>query len=31
VGIACAALATDGAKPITADTVYIDGGCHIID
>jgi enoyl-[acyl-carrier protein] reductase I len=30
VGIACAALATDGAKLITGDTLYIDGGYHIM-
>lgn len=30
VGIACAALATDGAKLITGDRLYIDGGVHLI-
>lgn len=30
VGIACAGLATDGAKLITGDTLYIDGGLHLI-
>lgn len=31
VGLAVAFLALDGAKLITGDTVYIDGGYHIID
>lgn len=31
VGIAVAFLATDAAKLITGDTLYIDGGYHIID
>jgi enoyl-[acyl-carrier protein] reductase I len=31
VGIAVAFLATDGAKLITGETLYIDGGYHIID
>jgi enoyl-[acyl-carrier protein] reductase I len=30
VRIACAALATDDAKLITGDTLYIDGGFHIL-
>lgn len=30
VGIACAGLATEGAKLITGDTLYIDGGLHLI-
>jgi enoyl-[acyl-carrier protein] reductase I len=30
VGIACAGLATDGAKLITGDRLYIDGGYHLI-
>jgi hypothetical protein len=30
VGIACAAPATDGARLITGDTLYIDGGYHIM-
>lgn len=30
VGIACASLATDAAKLITGDTIYIDGGLHIL-
>ncbi len=30
VGVACAGLATDGAKLITGDTLYIDGGLHLI-
>lgn len=30
VGIACAGLATDGAKLITGDRLYIDGGLHLI-
>jgi enoyl-[acyl-carrier protein] reductase I len=30
VGAACAALAMDGAKLITGDTIYIDGGFHIM-
>lgn len=30
VGIACAGLATDGAKLITGDRLYIDGGFHLI-
>lgn len=30
VGIACAGLATDGARLITGDTLYIDGGLHLI-
>jgi enoyl-[acyl-carrier protein] reductase I len=30
VGIACASLATDAAKLITGDTIYIDGGLHIM-
>jgi enoyl-[acyl-carrier protein] reductase I len=30
VGIATASLATDAAKLITGDTIYIDGGYHII-
>ena len=31
VGIAVAFLATDAAKLITGDTLYIDGGYHIVD
>jgi enoyl-[acyl-carrier protein] reductase I len=31
VGIAVAFLALDGAKLITGDTIYVDGGYHIID
>jgi enoyl-[acyl-carrier protein] reductase I len=31
VGIACAALATDGARLITGDTLYVDGGLHVMD
>jgi enoyl-[acyl-carrier protein] reductase I len=31
VGLAVAFLALDGAKLITGDTIYIDGGYHIID
>lgn len=31
VGVAVAFLATDAAKLITGDTLYIDGGYHIID
>ncbi|MBX6370593.1 MAG: SDR family oxidoreductase, partial [Rhodospirillales bacterium] len=31
VGIAVAYLATDAAKLITGETLYIDGGYHIID
>ena len=30
VGFACAGLATDAAKLITGDTIYIDGGLHIM-
>jgi enoyl-[acyl-carrier protein] reductase I len=30
VGIATASLATDAAKLITGDTIYIDGGYHIV-
>jgi enoyl-[acyl-carrier protein] reductase I len=30
VGIATAALAGDGARLITGDTIYIDGGLHIV-
>jgi enoyl-[acyl-carrier protein] reductase I len=30
VGIAVAALATDSARLITGDTIYIDGGLHIV-
>ena len=30
VGIACASLATDAAKLITGETIYIDGGLHSI-
>src|SRR5262249_1961820 len=30
VGIATAALAGDGARLITGDTVYVDGGLHIV-
>ncbi len=30
VGIACASLATDGAKLITGEVIYIDGGLHIM-
>ena len=30
VGIACASLATDAAKLLTGDTIYIDGGLHIM-
>ena len=29
-GIAAASLATDAAKLITGDTIYIDGGYHIV-
>src|SRR5688500_764334 len=31
VGLATAYLATDAAKLITGETIYIDGGYHIID
>ena len=31
VGVAVAFLAIDGAKLITGETLYIDGGYHIID
>jgi enoyl-[acyl-carrier protein] reductase I len=31
VGLAVAFLAHDAAKAITGDTLYIDGGYHIID
>ena len=31
VGLATAYLATDAAKLMTGDTIYIDGGYHIID
>ena len=31
VGVATAILAHDAAKLITGDTVFIDGGYHIID
>lgn len=31
VGVAVGFLAMDGAKLITGDTLYIDGGYHIID
>lgn len=30
VGIACASLATDAAKLITGETIYIDGGLHVM-
>ena len=30
VGIACASLATDAARLITGDTIYIDGGLHVM-
>jgi len=30
VGVACAGLATDGARLITGDRLYIDGGYHLI-
>ena len=30
VGMACAGLATDAAKLLTGDTIYIDGGLHIM-
>jgi enoyl-[acyl-carrier protein] reductase I len=30
VGFATAALATDAARLITGDTIYIDGGHHIM-
>ena len=30
VGIACASLATDAARLITGETIYIDGGLHIM-
>ncbi len=30
VGIACASLATDGAKLLTGEVIYIDGGLHIM-
>jgi enoyl-[acyl-carrier protein] reductase I len=30
VGAACAALAMDGARLITGDTIYVDGGFHIM-
>ena len=30
VGIACASLATDAAKLLTGDTIYVDGGLHIM-
>jgi enoyl-[acyl-carrier protein] reductase I len=30
VGFATAALATDAARLITGDTIYIDGGYHIM-
>ena len=30
VGLACAGLATDGAKLITGDTLYVDGGLHVL-
>ena len=30
VGMACASLATDAAKLLTGDTIYIDGGLHIM-
>ena len=30
VGFATAGLATDAAKLITGDTIYIDGGYHIM-
>ena len=30
VRIACAALATDGVKLITGDTLYVDGGLHVL-
>jgi NAD(P)-dependent dehydrogenase (short-subunit alcohol dehydrogenase family) len=30
VGLATAGLATDAAKLITGDTIYIDGGYHIM-
>jgi enoyl-[acyl-carrier protein] reductase I len=31
VGVAAAFLATDGAKLITGQTLYVDGGYHVID
>ncbi|CFX46834.1 protein of unknown function [Candidatus Filomicrobium marinum] len=31
VGVAVAFLAMDGAKLITGDTLYVDGGYHIMD
>jgi enoyl-[acyl-carrier protein] reductase I len=30
VGIACAGLATEGARLITGDTLYVDGGLHVL-
>ena len=30
VGIATAALAGDGARLITGETIYVDGGLHIV-
>jgi enoyl-[acyl-carrier protein] reductase I len=31
LGVAVAFLGTNAAKPITRETLYIDGGYHIID
>jgi len=31
VGIATAFLAHDAARLVTGETLYVDGGCHIID
>jgi enoyl-[acyl-carrier protein] reductase I len=31
VGVATAFLAHDAAQLITGDTIYIDGGCHVVD
>ncbi|HEX6013308.1 MAG TPA: SDR family oxidoreductase, partial [Geminicoccaceae bacterium] len=31
VGMATAYLATDAAKLITGETIYVDGGYHVID
>jgi enoyl-[acyl-carrier protein] reductase I len=31
VGVATAFLAHDAARLITGETLYVDGGCHIID
>jgi enoyl-[acyl-carrier protein] reductase I len=30
VGVACAGLATEGARLMTGDTLYIDGGLHVL-